>query len=136
MTRNKLYLFILFFAISGYSWVTLSHFVFMKRKSSFNICLFRSITGVRCPSCGTTHSVLSIIKGDFKKAAGENILGYPLALMLLIFPFWVLGDVILRKGSFYQFYCQAEILLRKKWIAWSCLIFILLNWGWVILRHR
>jgi len=97
-----------------------------------NICLFRTVTGIPCPSCGTTHAVISIIKGDLKKALHENILGFPVTLMILLFPTWIIIDIIRKKVSFYQFYLRSEFFLRNKWIAWSAMALLLANWGWHI----
>jgi len=135
MPVKKLYLLILGFAFTGYSWVILNHFLLKTNKPTLNICLFRQVTGIPCPSCSTTHAVLSITKGNFRQALEENILGFPVALMLLIFPAWILADLIRKKESFYHFYFWAESLLRKKWVAYSAIAFLIANWGWNILKN-
>ena len=56
--------------------------------------LFRQVTGIPCPSCGTTHAILSITKGNFRQALDENILGFPATLMLVIFPVWIMSRSI------------------------------------------
>lgn len=40
------------------------------------LCLFRSLTGLPCPFCGTTRSIGSILQGDFGSALGLNPLGF------------------------------------------------------------
>ncbi len=135
MSRKNLYLLILGFALAGYSWVILNHYLLTRNKPILNICLFRQVTGIPCPSCGTTHAVLSITKGNFRQAVNENILGFPVALMLLIFPVWILIDLIRKKESFYKFYYWAESFLRKKWVAYSALVFLLVTWGWNIFKN-
>jgi Protein of unknown function (DUF2752) len=135
MSKKNLYLLILGFALAGYSWVVLSYYLLQTNNPTLNVCLFRQVTGIPCPSCGTTHAILSITKGNFRQALDKNILGFPVALMLVIFPLWILIDLIRKKGSFYQFYFWAESYLRKKWVAWSALIFLLANWGWNIFKN-
>jgi hypothetical protein len=135
MPKRKLYLFILGFALTGISWVFLNHYLAKAHKTSVNICLFRQVTGIPCPSCGTTHAVLSIAQGRFGKAAYENILGYPLLLVIIILPLWILADLYRKKDSFYRFYRKAEIFLRKKWIAWPVILLLLINWGWHVFRN-
>lgn len=39
-----------------------------------SICLFRSITGVRCPGCGMTHSFVSFFHGNISAAISFNFL--------------------------------------------------------------
>lgn len=135
MPKKNLYLLILGFALAGYAWVILNHYLMKTNNPTLNVCLFRQATGIPCPSCGTTHAILSITKGNFRQATEENILGFPVALMLVIFPVWILIDLIRKKESFYQFYLGAESFLRKKWVAWSALVFLLVNWGWNIFKN-
>ena len=135
MPKNKLYLLILAFALVGYSWIILNHYLFKMNKPTLNVCLFRKVTGIPCPSCGITHAVLSITKGNFRQALDENILGFPAALMLVIFPGWILIDLVRKKESFYRSYFWMESFLRKKWVAWSALAFLLANWGWNLYRN-
>jgi hypothetical protein len=135
MPRKKLYIFILLFAIAGYSWIILSHFLLKANKPLINVCLFRNVTGIPCPSCGTTHALLSIARGDFREAVRENILGYPAAGMLLVFPVWILTDLLLKKESFYRFYRRAEFFLRKRWAAYLALLLLLAIWGWNLFRY-
>ncbi len=134
MSRKNLYLLVLGFAFAGYSWVILNHYLITNNKETVNVCLFRQVTGIPCPSCGTTHSILSIAKGEYRQALNENILGFPAILMLLIFPAWILIDLLRKKESFYSFYFRFETILRKKWVAWLALGLLLANWGWNIYR--
>jgi hypothetical protein len=134
MPRKKLYILILFFAFAGYSWIFVNHYLVGTNKHLINVCLFRNITGIPCPSCGTTHSVISISKGNFRTAVQENLLGFPISMMLLVFPVWILIDLIMKKDGFYRFFLWSEMVLRKKWIAWSALILIVANWGWNIFK--
>jgi hypothetical protein len=135
MPKKKLYLVILCFALAGFSWVILNHFLFKTNLPRWNVCWFRQVTGIPCPSCGTTHSVLSIMKGDFRQALDENILGFPAAMMLLIVPIWILMDIIFKKESFFIFFYWAESILQRKWIAWSALVLLMAYWGLNIFRH-
>lgn len=42
-------------------------------------CLFRLVTGLKCPGCGMTHMALCLLRGDLSGAFYEN----PVVLMLL-----------------------------------------------------
>lgn len=135
MPKKNLYLLILGFAFAGYSWVILNHYLLKSDKPLVNVCLFRQATGVPCPSCGTTHAVLSITKGNFRQAVDENILGFPAALMLVVIPAWILADLLLKKQSFYRFYIRSEAFLRNRWAAWSALLLLLAIWAWNLYRN-
>jgi hypothetical protein len=135
MSGKKLYFFILILATAGYFWIFLNHFLLTSNKQVLNVCLFRNITGIPCPSCGTTHSVLSIFKGDFRKAVSENILGYPVVIMLLIFPVWIIIDLTRKRESFFRFYRITENVLKRKWVGWGAFVLLLLLWCWNLYRY-
>ncbi len=42
-------------------------------------CLFRLVTGLKCPGCGVTHMALCLLRGDLSGAFYEN----PMVLTLL-----------------------------------------------------
>lgn len=50
------------------------------------LCLFRKISGLPCPFCGTTRSIGSLAQGAISSAWSYNPLGIPIALSgVLIF---------------------------------------------------
>jgi len=51
-----------------------------------SLCMFRSVTGLPCPFCGTTRSIGNILTGNFDVALHMNPLGYfSLAFLILLF---------------------------------------------------
>ena len=132
--KNKFYLLVLLLSFSGYGWILWNLFNAGIYQGSFNPCLFRKITGIPCPSCGTTHSVLSIIKGDFGVAFYQNPFGFLLAMMLVVIPVWIIIDLITRRESFLLFYKRAENFLRMRWVAIPAIILVLVIWILNIIR--
>jgi hypothetical protein len=128
MSKKQLYILVLCLSLAGYSWLFWNIRQFSTNEGAIGACMFRNVTGIPCPSCGTTHSVISIINGHFMDAAAENPLGFLVALMLILFPGWIIFDLITRKKSFFVFYLKMETILRRKWIAYPAIIFILINW--------
>ncbi len=55
------------------------------------LCLFRRLTGLPCPTCGTTRSVIALARGELPQAVGYN----PLAVAVCVA---ALGLLILRVG--------------------------------------
>ena len=89
-------------------------------------CIFRSVTGVPCPSCGATRGVLALIDGRLIDAFILNPLlsAGVLAFVAggLIAPLWAW-----RVGS----------LPRVKhplprWVRYAIVLAIIANWWWVI----
>jgi len=49
----------------------------------FTICLFKLITGIDCPTCGITRSLIYLFHGDITNAVRMNPLGIPVFVLLL-----------------------------------------------------
>ena len=49
-------------------------------------CIFRTLTGYRCPSCGMTHSVNALFAGDLRESLRQNAL-IPAAALLIIWKY-------------------------------------------------
>ena len=70
-----------------------------------SLCMFRNVTGLPCPFCGSTRSVGNILIGNFNIALQMNPLGYfSLAFLMLLF----VSPSTIKNISFY---------IAKKW--WS-----------------
>ncbi len=128
MSRNKLYYIVLALAMAGYVWLFWNYKQFTSGDKTVSVCLFKNITGLPCPSCGTTHALLYLMNGKPLDALGSNPLGFILAFMLLVFPTWIIADLILRKNSFHSFYNKSEKLIIKKWVALPAVILVILIW--------
>lgn len=48
-------------------------------------CVFRLVTGYRCPGCGMTHAAMALIHGQPKIAFRENPLSLSAAPLLLLY---------------------------------------------------
>ena len=62
------------------------------------LCMFRNITGLPCPFCGTTRSIGHILIGNFESALRLNPLGY---LSLMFFVFLFVKPLTIKKLSSY-----------------------------------
>jgi hypothetical protein len=51
-------------------------------------CVFRVVTGLKCPGCGMTHAMAALASGDVNGAAENNILSVTVVPMLLIYGFY------------------------------------------------
>lgn len=47
-------------------------------------CLFRSLTGVPCPTCGTTRAAVAFLEGDFAAAFTTNPLAAAAGLVFVV----------------------------------------------------
>jgi hypothetical protein len=133
MQKKWLYAFIFFSCVAGIAWVWWNDTRELVGMPA--VCLFRKITGLPCPSCGTTHAVVHIMKLDFKDALNDNPIGFILVLGMIIFPFWILYDLVGNKDSFYRFYTNMESVVSRKWVAFPLLFLLLFNWVWNIFKY-
>jgi hypothetical protein len=134
MNRSKLYLFLSIACIAGYAWIA----YLLSKASSLSeqprVCLFKHFTGIPCPSCGSTRSILCLAHGDFLGAMMWNPFGFILSIILITFPLWILFDIILKKESLLKFYRNAEKILKNKLVAVPAILLVLINWIWNIYK--
>ncbi|MBT1712096.1 DUF2752 domain-containing protein [Fulvivirgaceae bacterium PWU5] len=131
---RSLYRMIVFLLGAGYAWLGY-HLFGGDNHAHVTLCMFKDMTGVPCPSCGITRSLLSLLHGNVQEALWINPLGFVAALLLTILPAWVLYDGVQRKRTLPTAYRWAELQLQRQKLLYVPLIaLILVNWGWNILK--
>lgn len=115
MTRQQLYRTILFACSAGviYLWTGINY-----------SCFFKTITGIPCPSCGTTRFIL----GDFSQ-------GNPLGIIVgvaMFFPIFVIFDLFTNGDRVFRMYLWVEKKCRQPIIALFLIGLLILNWIWTI----
>jgi hypothetical protein len=134
MKKNRLYLLLGAAITGGYMYLAWALAQHEEEHSTFSPCLFKNVTGIACPSCGSTRSVLSIINGNFTDALLINPLGFVVAAIMLTLPVWLLYDMALKKDTLLQAYKKFEKTLQIKWIAITLILLIIANWIWNITK--
>jgi hypothetical protein len=134
MVRNKLYVLVSTACVAGYIWLFINYHRSVSDSIEPGVCLFKRITGIPCPSCGSTRSVLSILKGDFIGALLLNPFGIIIMSILILAPLWILFDVVSKRDSLLQVYNRTELILNRKWIAIPLILLVILNWIWNIYK--
>ncbi len=51
------------------------------------LCVFRLLTGKKCPGCGMTHAFLTIGRGQFVQAFRYNIFAIPFFIFMIVYLF-------------------------------------------------
>ena len=131
MTRNRLYLLFFVALLAGYTYLAWA-LNQQHEHSTFTPCVFKNATGIACPSCGSTRSVLLLTHGDLKSAFMLNPFGFIIATIMLAGPFWILYDVISKKNTLHGAYQKFEQALKTKWIAAILILLVVANWIWNI----
>lgn len=133
MTRNKLYFIFLTACFVGFVYLFIS--IHTKQGEGIHLCFIKNATGYPCPSCGTTRAVSFFLKGEVTESLLLNPFGIIVAIIMTIFPIWILTDIFLKKETFYFWYKKTEATIRKPWLASILILLVLLNWIWNIYKH-
>src|SRR3954470_2840757 len=128
--KQTLHFILLSGCLTGYIWLFLNVSTPSLQINDVSICILKHNTGIPCPSCGATRSVLAILQGNFFQALQWNPLGFLLVLGLFTLPAWILFDTLTGKTSLLHFYTKVEVGFKQKKIAIPAIALILLNWYW------
>src|SRR5687768_4721171 len=116
--KHKLYFLLTIACLAGYTWLFMVH-----QAGSLQVgpglkgCLIKSLTGIPCPSCGATRSVLALLQGEVVGSWQWNPFGIILLAIMVIVPVWVSYDLISHRQSLLQFYFNTEKIFRRKGVA-------------------
>ena len=134
LTRGKLYAILSAACLTGYIWIFFTITSTGLAGGNFGVCIIKHATNIPCPSCGSTRSVLALLQGDLKESLLINPIGILIALIMAISPFWIIYDLSLNRKTLFNFYQQAETLLRKPPIGIPLILLVIMNWVWNITK--
>jgi len=135
MVKRNLYIVLACLSLAGYVWLGWNFLEGTVHSAVPSVCLFKEITGLPCPSCGTTRSLGLLMHGEFRESLMMNPFGMLLALALVVVPLWIAADAFSNSGSFYRRYVQMEQqLVHNKLLAASAVVIVALNWAWNIAK--
>lgn len=120
---------------AGYIWVYLGIELNLAETNSAEVCLFKYLTNIPCPSCGSTRSVISIIKGDFATSILINPFGFIIVFIMLVAPAWIIIDIITKKKTLFNFYQEIELILKNPQYAIPLALLVMINWIWNITKE-
>lgn len=129
MDKKRLYSVIAIACLTGYGWLyyNLTH---NSTQEGVTACMIKRVTGIPCPSCGSTRSVIYMLQGNFAKALYMNPIGVLMAGLLICLPLWITYDIVTRKTTCIHAYRTTETYLKKTTFALPLIGLLLLNWIW------
>ena len=131
LPASKFYLLMVVLLVIGWMWIFLNFNYNYSDAKGHELCLFKMVTGIPCPSCGSTRSVINLLKGNWSQGFYINPLGIIVLLFMLIIPLWLLYDVTFGKDGLFRAYKYAERILRTRWSI-PLIFLLILNWIWCI----
>ncbi|WP_083273905.1 DUF2752 domain-containing protein [Flavobacterium gilvum] len=109
MSRNKLYILILIACFLGYSWLLFLKLTPVKNSGlDLTVCIFKRVTGLPCPSCGTTRAVSYLFTGEIVKSVFLNPFGVLVAVIMVVSPVWIIWDTITKNILFTIFILKSK----------------------------
>ena len=134
-SNKKIYWILGLLSLGSYGWIGYHLLHTESQEAGATFCLFKNVTGIPCPSCGVTRSVLLLIQGEVMQAMLTNPLGILAMILLLTIPCWILLDVIRNKTSLLVVYTRSEEMIRQQKLLYIPLIaLIAINWIWNITK--
>ena len=91
-------------------------------------CIFRWLSGIPCPGCGTGRGIIFLLHGEVIHAWNMNPFSFVLLFAGGMIPLWIIYDYLKRKRTL-------ESFLHKPWSRKvQVILFFLLgiNWAWNI----
>ena len=135
MNRTRLYILLCGLSLAGYIWIGWNLAQGDVGAVTPEVCLFKAVTHLPCPSCGTTRAIVLLANGDVERSILENPFGVLLALGLIAVPVWLVVDTVRKRDSLLRWYLRGEHLLRgNKWVAVPAVALVVVNWVWNITK--
>ncbi len=117
---------------AGYAWIYYN--LITAADNEVHACIFKSVAGIPCPSCGSTRSVISLMQGDIVQAVLWNPMGLFLLISMALIPLWIAYDLFNKKRTLFIAYRKAELFFSRKRFAITALLLLLANWMWNIYK--
>lgn len=132
--NRRFYFYITLLTAAGWAWIIYC-IQLDNINSGISVCIFKNITSIPCPACGSTHSVLSIFSGNWWLAIQDNPLGYIIGILLIIIPIWLAYDALKRATTLYNSFTNIELKLKQNpYLLISGAALIISNWIWNITK--
>ncbi len=133
MSRNKLYSILILTCSFGLIYLLIN--TVTKQNETIRVCFIKSVTGIPCPSCGSTRAIQLIFQNKWIDSLAMNPFGIVVAVLMIVIPTWIFFDVVFKKETFFKWYKKMEVIIRKPWLASILILVVLLNWIWNIYKN-
>lgn len=98
-------------------------------------CVIKEATGLACPSCGSTRTVLELLRGEISMIIHGNPLGLIILPALFVIPAWIIYDTLTARSGLFNTLNRFITALKNNLILSGTLVLlIVLNWIWNIIK--
>jgi hypothetical protein len=134
LTRTKLYILLVILCVAGYVWLGLNLSQHPQEVNVPGFCLLKHTTGIPCPSCGSTRSILSLLHGNIMQSLYWNPFGLLILMIMITLPVWIFYDLISGKDTLFKSWHKTEAMFKRPGIALSAIVLVFMNWIWNIYK--
>ena len=96
--------------------------------NNYSFCLFKDITGIPCPACGSTRATILLFKGEVLQSILMNPLALVTNFLIFVSLLWLIYEIITGRNEFMNFMKKDWSKRYKVLIA----VIIIINWIWNI----
>lgn len=98
--------------------------------AGFRLCFFHRLTGIPCPTCGSTRAALHLLRGNWRAAVASHPLAAVLMTVAALYALWaVVGLLLVRRLPVPRATPRAWF-----WTGAVLMALLLLNWAYLIAR--
>jgi hypothetical protein len=133
-TQPRIYWYTLLGLAVVYGWLSLQ-FSTWGQERHLQVCLVKKITGLPCPSCGTTRGVIALLHGQVQTALWLNPLSTVALLAITGATLLLLADTLQPgRNRLGQAWNRIETTLRRPPVMIAFALLIAGNWIWNMIK--
>lgn len=133
--KKHIHLMVLLSCFAGFVWLFVNASLLQHQSTTYSICIFKNITHLPCPSCGTTRAIILLLQGNFIGSIEMNPLGLLIFCVMVAIPFFVIYDLYKSDNFILNFYQKTNNFFSQKKVAIPFFTFIIINWVWNLYKH-
>lgn len=130
LLHNRFYTFFLLFLATCAGWLLLSLFGL----PGLTICLFKNVTGISCPACGSTRAVEHLLHGELGLALATNPIGLFTAMAIGFGALLFFFDLMKGTTLLEQWALRFNNWLKRPAVFGAFLTLVISNWIWNITK--
>jgi hypothetical protein len=134
MNKNAIYRISWLLIFTGAAWISWNLY---NPYGTPILCMFRHVTGIKCPSCGMTSGITSLLHGNINEAFFANPLSIVVLPLILLMIILLISDYLTNRDLYYKLYTKVEsILQRQKLLSIFLMLTVIVSWCFILVNSE